>query len=60
VAVATNGCNVIGWHNFLAQNLEAEIVRMVSVNCYAHRYALASYYIDADLYSRVCETAKTL
>jgi len=37
MAVATGGCSVIGRHNFLAQNLEAKIVSMVSVHCHAHR-----------------------
>ena len=30
VAIATDGCNVIGRHNFLSQNLEANIVSFVS------------------------------
>jgi len=60
VAIATDSCNVISRHNFLAQKLEEEIVRMVPVHCHSHRFALASYCIAADLYSMVCETAKTL
>ena len=30
VAIATDGCNVVGRHNFLTQKLEAKIVGMVS------------------------------
>ena len=33
MAIATDGSNVVGWHNFLAQTLEAKIVSLVSVNC---------------------------
>jgi len=58
VVIATDGCNVIGRHNFLAQKLEAKIVSMVSVYCHAHRLASACYYTAADLYSTVYETAK--
>ena len=36
MAIATDGCNVIGRHNFLAQKLEAEIVSLVSAHCRAH------------------------
>jgi len=58
VPIATDGCNVIGRHNFLAQKLEAKIVSMVSVYCHAHRLTSASYYTAADLCSMVCETMK--
>ena len=60
VAIATDGCNVIGRNNFLAQKLEAKIVRMVSMHCQAHRLVSAFYYAAADLYSMVYETAKEL
>jgi len=60
VANATDGCNVIGRHNFLEQKLEAKIVSLVSVQCHAHGFVLASYYTAADLYSLVYETAKAL
>jgi len=53
MAIATDGCNVIGRLNFLAQKLEAKIVSLVTVHCHAHRLALASYYTAADLYSVV-------
>jgi len=53
VAIVTDGCNVIGRHNFLAQKLEAKIVSLACVDCHAHRLA-------ADLYSIVYETAKAL
>jgi len=53
MAIATDGCNVIGRLNFLAQKLEAKIVSLVTVYCHAHRFALASYYTAADLYSFV-------
>jgi len=43
VAIVTDGCNVIGRHNFLAQKLEAKHVSLVSVHCHAHRFASASY-----------------
>ena len=39
MAVATDGCNVTGWLNFLAQKLEAKIVCLVTVHCHAHRLA---------------------
>ena len=39
-AIATDGCNVIGWHNFLAQKLEAKIVSLVSVHCHVYRFGL--------------------
>ena len=58
VAIATEGCNAIGRHNFLVQKLEAKIVRIVSMHCHAHRLASASYYIATELYSMVYETAK--
>jgi len=58
VAIATDGCSVIGRHFFLAQKLEAKIVSLVPVHCHAHRLASASYYIAADLCSMVHETAK--
>jgi len=57
---ATDGCNVIGWHIFLAQKLEAKIVSLVSVRCHAHSLASASYYTATDFYSMVYETAKAL
>ena len=62
MAVATDGCNVIGRHNFLAQKLEAEIVTynfvsMVSMHCHAHPFASTSYYTTADLYTMLYETA---
>jgi len=60
VAIATDGCIVIGPHNFLAQNLEAKLVSMASVHCHAHRLASACYFLDVDLYSMVYETAKAL
>jgi len=60
VAIATDVCNFIGPHNFLARKLEAKIVSMVSVHCQAHRFALASYHTVADLYSMVYQTAKAL
>jgi len=48
---------VIGRHNSLAQKLEAEIVKIVSVHCHMHRFASACCYISADLYSaRKCES----
>jgi len=53
-------CNVMGPHNFLAQNLEAKIVSMVSVQCHAHRLASACYFPAAYLYNMVYETAKAL
>ena len=59
MAFATDSCNVIGRHNFLAQKLEAKIVSLVSVHCHAHRFGL-NYYTAADLYSMVYETAKAL
>jgi len=31
MAIATDGCNVIGRHNFQAQKLEANILNLVSV-----------------------------
>ena len=42
VAIATDGCNVIDPHNFLAQKLEAKIVSLVSVHRHAHRFTSAS------------------
>jgi len=60
VAIATDGCNVIGRHNFLPQKSEAKIVSLVSVHRHAHRFALASITTAADLYSMVYETAKAL
>ena len=58
MAIATDGCNVIGRHNFLVQKLEGKIVSLVSVHCHAHRCASASYYTAADLYSMVYELRK--
>ena len=55
---ATNSCNVIDRHNFLAQKLEAKIVRMVSVHYHVHRLVSACYYAAADLYSLVYELRK--
>ena len=43
MAVATDGCNVIGRHNFLAQKLEATILSLVSVHSHAHRFCLLLY-----------------
>jgi len=60
VAIATDGCNVIGRHNLLPQDLEAKIVGMMSVHCHAHRLAPACYLPAADLYSMVHDTAKAL
>jgi len=60
LAIATDGCNVVGRHNFLAQKLEAKMVSMVSVHCHAHRLASACYYTAVDLYSMVYENAKAL
>jgi len=51
---------MIGRHNSLAQKLEAEIIRMVSLHCHAHHLASACCYTTADLYSMVYETAKAL
>ena len=39
VAIATDGCNVIGRHIFLAQNLEAKIVSLVSAHSHVQRVA---------------------
>ena len=60
VAIATDGCNVIDRHIFLAQKLEAKTVSLVSVHCHAHRRASASYCTAAYLYSMVYATAKAL
>ena len=60
MAIATDGCNVTDRHNFLAQKLDAKIVRMVSVHCHEHRLVSACYYVAADMYSLVYETAKAL
>jgi len=60
MAIATDGCNVMGRHNFLGRKLEAKIVNFVSVHCHAHSLASVSYYTAADLYSMVYETAKAL
>jgi len=43
VAIATDGCNVIGRHNFLAQKVEAKIVSLASVHSHAHRFSLLLY-----------------
>jgi len=51
---------MIGRHNSLAQKLEAEIIRMASLRCHAHRLASACCYTAADLYSTEDETAKAL
>jgi len=58
VAIATDGCNVIGRHNSLSQKYEAKLANMLSVHSHAHRLASASYYTAAELYNMVCETAK--
>jgi len=56
VAVST-ATAMIGWHNSLQQNLEAEIMRIASVHCHAHRLNSACCYTAADLYSvRKCES----
>jgi len=34
-----SGCNVLGWHMFLSQKLEAKIVSLVSVHCHTMRTA---------------------
>jgi len=60
VAIATDGYNLISRHNFLAQNLEAKIVSMVSVHCHGHCLASACYFPDADLYSMVYETESAI
>ena len=39
MAIATDGCNVIGRHIFLKQKLEAKIVSLVSVHCHTMRTA---------------------
>jgi len=59
VAIAT-GCSVSDRHNSLAWMLEAEIVTMVYVYCYAHRLASACCYTAADLYSMGYENVKAL
>ena len=46
VVIATDGWNVLGRHNFLAQKLEAKIVSLVSVHSHAHRFASTSCYCD--------------
>jgi len=43
MAIATDGCNVIGRHKLLAQKLEAKILSLVSVHCHAHRFSLLLY-----------------
>jgi len=48
VTIATRDA-MIGRHNSLAQKLEAEIVRIVSVHCHVHRFASACCYVSADL-----------
>jgi len=60
VAIATDGWNVIGRRNFLAQKLETKTVSMVSVHCHAHHLTSAYYYAAAYLCSLVYETAKGL
>jgi len=60
VATATDGCNVAGRHNFLAQKLEEKFVCLVSVHSPAHRFASDSHYTAADLSNMVYETAKAL
>ena len=58
VATASDGYNIIGWHNFLAQMVEAKIASMVSVRCHAQRLASACYFPAADLYSRCLKLRK--
>ena len=41
VAIATDGCNVIGRHNFLAQKLKTKIASLVSVHSHAHCFTSA-------------------
>ena len=60
VAIARDGCSVVGRNIFLAQRLEAKSVSLVSVHCHAHRLASASYSTAAGLYNMVYETAKAL
>jgi len=56
VAISTAAV-MISRHNSLAQKLKAEIIRIVSVHCYAHRLTSACCYTAADLYSvRKCES----
>ena len=43
VTIATDGCNVIGRNNFLAQKLEAKIVSLASVHCHEHLFCLLLY-----------------
>ena len=45
MAIATDDCNVVGRHIFLAQKLEAKLVSLISVFCHAHRLPSASYTI---------------
>jgi len=58
VVIATDGCKVMGRHNVLAQKLDAKIASLVSLHCHAHRFASATYYTAANLYSMVYATAK--
>ena len=60
MAIATDGCNVIGRHNFAAQKLKVKIVSLVYVHSHVYRFALASCYSAAELYSLVYETVKAL
>jgi len=60
VVIATDGCNAMGRHNFLAQKLEAKIIIMVYVLCHAHRLASACYSTAIDWYSMVYATAEAL
>jgi len=40
MAIATDGWNVMGWHNFLVLKLEAKIVSLVSVHSHAHHFTI--------------------
>jgi len=48
----------MGRHNFAAQKLEAKILSLVSVYSHAHRFASASCYTAAYLYSMVYEQSR--
>ena len=43
VAIAIDGCNFVGVHNFLAHKLEAKILSLVSAHSHAHRFGLLLY-----------------
>jgi len=58
VAIATDGCNVIGRRNFLTQKLEAKILSLVSVHCHAHRFSFLPYCRNFVQYgARNCESS---